>query len=57
MTTPKLHQSADLLCPFLMITSGAMYSIVPQNVLVVPEVKLDPGDRFTTTFSKNGLFA
>ena len=36
MTTPSDHQSALLLCPLRIITSGAIYSIVPQNVFVVP---------------------
>ena len=41
ITTPTDHQSALLLWPRLMITSGAMYSIVPQNVFVVSSSKTD----------------
>ena len=41
ITTPTDHQSALLLCPRLMITSGAMYSIVPQKVFVVSSSKTD----------------
>lgn len=32
--TPKDHQSAANECPFLLTTSGAMYSTVPQNEYV-----------------------
>ena len=31
MSTPKDHQSAVVPCPFLLTTSGAMYSTVPQK--------------------------
>lgn len=31
ISTPKDHQSADIVWPFLLIISGAMYSIVPQK--------------------------
>ena len=34
MSTPKDHQSAVVPCPFLLTTSGAMYSTVPQNEYV-----------------------
>lgn len=35
MSTPKDHQSAVVPCPFLLTTSGAMYSTVPQNEYVL----------------------
>lgn len=31
MSTPNDHQSALCVCPLLLTTSGAMYSIVPQK--------------------------